>query len=324
VSVFTHIKRACALLSLAFVALHTLAQSTEPFDFEYKVISREAGAAIRPAAVFNDGRNTYVQTASGQILKPFDTEFMRQGTYLVTKGVPDVLTFYLNERLVTAMRIEATTAFNTKDDAFITGVYKRLGFIGDPKKEMFISVVSFASTNELRHIIKAIVPPGWVGKAHRDVSALKEIKFASVDGESWIDALNRALATANYYAEIDWEKKQVFIKADPPSSVASGQLVWVAPNLVRDRTGNMDWVVLPRETLLSDVLKRWGEQSGYDVRWHSKEKVPIGAGRIQAADFVEALTTVLKDVEGKGYEINAQVFSNKVVRLFDKGVSGEK
>jgi Toxin co-regulated pilus biosynthesis protein Q len=192
-------------------------------------------------------------------------------------------------------------------------------------KGLNLGVVSFATTNEFRRIIKAIVPPGWSGMATREVSVTLEMKFASVDGESWVDALNRALVQSNYYAEIDWEKKQVMVKADPPTSIASSELVWVAPQLKRDKEANFVWAVLPREKQLSDVLKRWGAAAGYDVRWATSEAVTVGgAGTIKAPDFIGAMTQMIKDANSAGYQVKAQVFSNKVVRIIDKGNKDEK
>ncbi|NPT60849.1 hypothetical protein GNZ13_41470, partial [Paraburkholderia sp. 5N] len=59
-------KHTLTIIALAVIALSASAASTDPLDFDYQI---NGNMSERPALVFNDGTDTYLQPRAGQTLK---------------------------------------------------------------------------------------------------------------------------------------------------------------------------------------------------------------------------------------------------------------
>jgi len=69
------------------------AQNNNPLDFGYEVIGPPQ---FRPSAVFNDGKDTFIQTRSDNDLDiKALTGVERRGIYLVVPGLPERVNFRL-------------------------------------------------------------------------------------------------------------------------------------------------------------------------------------------------------------------------------------
>ena len=76
-------KRTFLAITIALVCGTALGANTDPFDFDYQI---NAGNPQRPALMFNDGSNTYIQPRPGQLITAADSH--REGPYVVVAGVP--------------------------------------------------------------------------------------------------------------------------------------------------------------------------------------------------------------------------------------------
>lgn len=80
-----NLKPICAALTLLAGCHQALALGNEPFDFAYAV---SGDAAVRPALVFNDGVDTWIQPRSGAPVEVRNAPAERRGAYWVVRGLP--------------------------------------------------------------------------------------------------------------------------------------------------------------------------------------------------------------------------------------------
>lgn len=76
-------KHTLTIIALAMISLSASAASTDPLDFDYQI---NGNMTERPALVFNDGTNTYLQPRAGQTLKVAGGH--AEGPYIVVGGTP--------------------------------------------------------------------------------------------------------------------------------------------------------------------------------------------------------------------------------------------
>ncbi|MCY0852660.1 hypothetical protein [Cupriavidus sp. D39] len=88
------------------------------------------------------------------------------------------------------------------------------------------------ATLALAPMIKTIAPTGWTGTAQKDIALSEELRFATRAGENWMQALERLLAQRGLYAEVDFDRKNIALRATPPKSLeiaGSGAIAAAAP-----------------------------------------------------------------------------------------------
>src|ERR1700751_6189095 len=90
-------KHALTLIALAVFSLSASAASTDPLDFDYLI---NGNMSERPALVFNDGTDTYLQPRVGQVLKVEGGH--TEGPYIVVSGTPEVISYSVGGSSATA------------------------------------------------------------------------------------------------------------------------------------------------------------------------------------------------------------------------------
>jgi hypothetical protein len=195
------------------------AAPTDPFDFDYQVVAR---ASDRPAMIFNDGSSTYIQPRAGQQIVAGGGQ--QSGPYIVLDGVPDVVRYTTNGSEVVA-RWTRANGF-TGEPANPAGELPR-GFSGFSGRIALIGnhsglalVRQSDTTMPLAPLIKTLAPAGWTGSAQKDIALSQEMRFATRAGENWVQALERLLAQRDLYAELDFERRNIALRATAPKSLA--------------------------------------------------------------------------------------------------------
>ncbi|SDD57251.1 hypothetical protein SAMN05216345_11192 [Cupriavidus sp. YR651] len=211
--------RPLLLSALMLMANHAIAATTDPLDFDYQVVAR---AADRPALVFNDGLSTYIQPRHGQVVQAEGA--IQDGPYWVIDGVPDVLRYSVGGQPVVA-RWKRANGFTSEPAnpagdlprslAAITG---RLALIGTYAELPLVR--AGRSSLPLAQMVKALAPAGWSGTAHKDIPLTEDVSLDSRGGENWLQVLARVLEQRNLYAEVDFSRRSIALRATPPKAFA--------------------------------------------------------------------------------------------------------
>ncbi|MBN3785709.1 hypothetical protein [Burkholderia sp. Ac-20353] len=219
-------KRALTQLACVCAALigsaSTHAANTDPFDFDYEILG---GIAERPALIFNDGAKTYIQPRAGQVITADGGH--HEGPYVVIDSTPQSITYKVAGRAATARWKKANTfiggtgalaALRDDQQAGFDGFTNRLVLIGthgslEPVRPLNASM-------PVANVVKALVPQGWTGSAHKDVDLTANTAFATRDGESWMQAFDRLMSQTGLYADVDFAARHVRLLRDAPKSAA--------------------------------------------------------------------------------------------------------
>jgi hypothetical protein len=218
-------KNTLSFLTLALVALtlNARAAGTDPLDFDYEI----AGNVLqRPALVFNDGSDTYIQPRAGQGLRVDGGH--SQGPYVVVAGTPEVIHYTVGGSTATAYWKRANRFIGDKARSDVppafAGFSGRLALIG-PRTSVE-STRALSATLPLSQLVKALVPQGWTGSAQKDIDLTSSMSFATRDGENWMQSLDRLVAASDLYADVDFNAHHVALRRSAPQSVAVN---YVAP-----------------------------------------------------------------------------------------------
>lgn len=205
--------------AFALVAAHAHAADTDPLDFDYQVVAR---AADRPAMVFNDGLSTYIQPRFGQIVQADGA--IQNGPYWVVDGVPDVLRYTVNGQPVVA-RWKRANGFTSEPanpagdlPRGLAAVSGRLALIGSYAELPLVR--AGRSALPLAQMVKSIAPAGWSGTAQKDIPLTDDVSLEARTGENWLQALARVLEQRDLYAEVDFTRRNVALRATPPKAFA--------------------------------------------------------------------------------------------------------
>lgn len=210
--------RSLILGTLALAASgHASATNTDPLDFDYQVVAR---ASERPALVFNDGLSTYIQPRSGQAVHVGNA--VQAGPYWIIEGVPDVVQYTVNgqpvvarwkrSNSVTVEPVSPTTALPTPRAA----AFGRMALIGSYATLPLVR--AGRSSLPLAQMVKSIAPPGWTGTAQKEIPLTDDVFVELREGENWLQALARVLERRDLYAEVDFSKRNISLRAVPPTS----------------------------------------------------------------------------------------------------------
>jgi hypothetical protein len=209
--------RPLILSALALVATHAFAADTDPLDFDYQVVAR---AADRPAMVFNDGQSTYIQPRFGQMVQADGA--IQSGPYWIVEGVPDVLRYTVNGQPVVA-RWKRANGFTSEPanpsgdlPRSLASVSGRLALIGSYSELPLVR--AGRSSLPLAQMVKSIAPAGWSGTAQKDIPLTDEVALDVRAGENWVQALARVLEQRNLYAEVDFGRRNIALRATPPKA----------------------------------------------------------------------------------------------------------
>lgn len=209
---------------LAGISAQAFAADTDPLDFDYQVV---APTTARPAMIFNDGSSTYIQPRAGQTVVADNGQ--SSGPYIVVDGVPDVLHFTANGQMVTARWKRSNTITrepaNPSGDlpSGFTGFSGRIALIGEHGNLQLMR--SGSVTQPLAQIVKAVAPSGWTGTAQKSIALTDEMTFVTRDSENWLQALGRLLEQKGLYAEVDFGRRNIALRVEPPKSIAVGAMV---------------------------------------------------------------------------------------------------
>ncbi len=208
--------RPLLLFAIALVAGHARAADTDPLDFDYQVVAR---ASDRPALIFNDGLSTYIQPG-GQIVQA--DSGVQNGPYWVVDGVPDVVRYSANGQPVVARWKRAngftSEAGNPTGDMprSLAAVSGRLALIGAYAELPLVRAGRTALP--LAQMVKSIVPAGWSGTAQKDIPLTDDVSLDARAGENWLQALARVLEQRNLFAEVDFTRRNIALRATPPKA----------------------------------------------------------------------------------------------------------
>ncbi|MBP0623425.1 TrbG/VirB9 family P-type conjugative transfer protein [Cupriavidus consociatus] len=209
--------RSFILSALALVAAQAMAADTDPLDFDYQVIAR---AADRPAMVFNDGLSTYIQPRHGQVVQADGA--IQNGPYWVIDGVPEVVRYSVSGQPVVA-RWKRANGFTSEPanpvgdmPRSLAAISGRLAMIGNYAGQPLVR--AGRSNLPLAQMIKSIAPAGWTGTAQKDISLTDDVALDTRGGENWLQALARVLEQRNLYAEVDFTRRNIALRAGPPKS----------------------------------------------------------------------------------------------------------
>lgn len=210
---------AIVAIALSF-SLNGHAANTDPFDFDYEIVG---GIVERPALIFNDGEKTYIQPRAGQIITADGGH--SEGPYVVIDGTPETITYRVAGHEARARWTKSNTFIDTHvargamDTARADLISNRLALIGTHSN--LDAARRFIATMPVAAIVKAIVPAGWSGSAQKDVDLTGASSFETHSGENWLQALDRLMAQAGLYADVDFETRHVHLHRDPPSTAGS-------------------------------------------------------------------------------------------------------
>jgi hypothetical protein len=204
-------KQTLTLIALAVFSVSASAASTDPLDFDYQI---NGNMTERPALVFNDGTDTYLQPRAGQVLKVEGGH--TEGPYIVVSGTPEVVSYSVGGSSATA-RWKKSNSFtsergNRSGDmpAGFTGFSNRLALIG--ARARLETTRPKSATLPLAQMVKALVPQGWTGSAQKDVDLTNAQSFATRDGENWMQSLDRLLGAVDLYADVDFTAHHVTLR----------------------------------------------------------------------------------------------------------------
>ena len=221
-------KQTLTLIALAVLSLSASAASTDPLDFDYQV---NGNMTERPALIFNDGTDTYLQPRAGQNLKVEGGH--AEGPYIVVSGTPEVITFSVGGSGATARWKKANTftaeASNRNGDMPVgfAGFSNRLALIGPrPRLE---TTRPMSATLPLAQMVKSLVPQGWTGSAQKDVDLTAAQSFATRDGENWMQSLDRLLGAVDLYADVDFNAHHVTLRRAAVKSTGVNYVASAAP-----------------------------------------------------------------------------------------------
>jgi len=211
-------KRTLLALSIALLCGEAVASNTDPLDFDYQI---DASTAERPALVFNDGTDTYIQPRDGQVISSVNSH--REGPYVVVAGVPASIQYSVNGNTITAnwekgnnFTSERGNATGDLPPAF-AGFSDRLILVGS--HGALDSVQASTSKMQLSQAVKTLVPQRWTGSAAKSIDLTDSVSLTTRDGETWLEALDRLMKQTNLYAQIDFANKHVSLRDTPPKSV---------------------------------------------------------------------------------------------------------
>ncbi|CAG9180258.1 hypothetical protein LMG23992_04187 [Cupriavidus laharis] len=195
-----------------------VAADTDPLDFDYQVVAR---ASDRPALIFNDGVSTYVQPRAGQTVSADGAQ--QNGPYWVIDGVPDVVRYSVNGQPVVA-RLKRANGFTSEQSNSIAELSGRAAISGRIALIGSYTTLSLVRAGRwslpLAQTVKTIAPAGWTGTAQKDVPLTDEVSLELHSGENWLQALSRLLERRNLYAEVDFARRNIGLRAAPPKGFA--------------------------------------------------------------------------------------------------------
>ncbi|CAG9165745.1 pilus assembly protein PilL [Cupriavidus pinatubonensis] len=196
-----------------------IAADTDPLDFDYQVVAR---ASDRPALIFNDGVSTYVQPRAGQTVLADGAQ--QNGPYWVIDGVPDVVRYSVNGQPVVA-RLKRANGFTSEPSSSIAelsgsraAISGRIALIGSYTTLPLVRAGRWSLP--LAQTVKTIAPTGWTGTAQKDIPLTDEVSLELHSGENWLQALSRLLERRNLYAEVDFGRRNIGLRASPPKGFA--------------------------------------------------------------------------------------------------------
>jgi hypothetical protein len=221
-------KHTLTFIALAVISLSASAASTDPLDFDYQI---NGNVSERPALVFNDGTDTYLQPRAGQTLKV--DRGHAEGPYIVVPGTPEVIGYWVGGASATARWKKANSFTSERGNANgdmpvgFAGFSNRLALIGArPRLE---STRPMSATLPLSQLVKALVPQGWTGSAQKDVDLTTAQSFATRDGENWMQSLDRLLGSVDLYADVDFDTRHVSLRRAAAKSTGVNYVASAAP-----------------------------------------------------------------------------------------------
>jgi hypothetical protein len=221
-------KHTLTIIALTVISLSAAAASTDPLDFDYQI---NGNMNERPALVFNDGTDTYLQPRAGQTLKVDGGH--AEGPYIVVRGTPEVISYSVGGGNATARWTRANSFTADRGNASgdmptgFTGFSNRLALIG--ARPRLQSTRAMNVTLPLSQLVKALVPQGWTGSAQKDVDLTSAQSFATREGENWMQSLDRLLGTEDLYADVDFNSHHVTLRRAATKSTAVNYVASIAP-----------------------------------------------------------------------------------------------
>ena len=278
------------LLSTSITAYSDI---NEPFDFGYSI----DGKNKRPVAVFNDGKNTFIQVA-GSPKVSFNNvtlgDVTLRGPYYVVKGIPSTIEGISDGELFSikwqgasndALSIENDRNKSDFADKTFYGTYGRIAFINGIPADVGI-VNQLPQNLQLKEVIKALAPHGWTGSADRSINVTQSVKLNSKTGESWVIVLDRLMQNLGVWVEIDSQKQNLYLRDAPPKGFSvvlenKTQKRQIQNVTVGDLPRSNDYRPLEIETPLSNPslsnvnLARIGRNDGYLILTLLDSKKPM-------------------------------------------------
>ncbi|MXN76502.1 hypothetical protein GR157_17380 [Burkholderia sp. 4701] len=257
-----HTIKLLACAASAIVCATASAANTDPFDFDYDILS---GISERPALIFNDGAKTYIQPRAGQVIVAEGGH--TEGPYVVVEGTPASITYKVGAHSATARWKKANTFIGgtgalaaMKDDqpAGFDGFTNRLVLIGT--RTALSPVRALHASMPVGNVVKSLVPQGWTGSAQKDVDLTTSELFGTRDGENWMQALDRLMTQTGLYADVDFGSRHIRLHRDPPKSAA---LNYASSNRDADEAGLNSVVarVSAEPAPASSLAERFGAQA---------------------------------------------------------------
>jgi hypothetical protein len=98
----------------------------------------------------------------------------------------------------------------------LASVSGRLALIGNYADLPLVRVGR--SSLPLAQMVKSIAPAGWSGTAQKDIPLTDDVSLDAKAGENWVQALARVLEQRNLYAEVDFVRRNISLRATPPKA----------------------------------------------------------------------------------------------------------
>lgn len=222
---------------------------------------------------------------------------------------------------------------------------KVVTYVGSPSPQIPVLVGSASQVN-VTQAIRQIVPGDWRVTFDQDwkQDRTNDVPVDWVGGISWISVLDDVASSAKLLAEADWTTRTVYIAPMPPAlvqklederpksaeeiaqmkAVAAAQAEAEKNRIAAEKAAEAErircqWTVTKDDNLLSEVVKRWGKQAGYNTVFMEAQDDPILRGAATFCGTINEATVKLlnsipdRPVKAKFYE------GNKAIQLLSAG-----
>lgn len=199
--------------------------------------------------------------------------------------------------------------FSTARTSLVRGDIKtqdaQFRVIGTPEKK-FPAKDGFGRDLSLTEALGQLVPRDYALRAY---GVSDSQRFSWRGGADWVSILRDMMSDMPGMAiEVNHIERVVQISANTllTASASRGDSQEVA---------GKTWEIRTSDVTISRSLRRWGEESGYQVIWESPKDFPVMASAAFSGSFQDALKAVIESLSKTDSPMQATYYVNGVVHI---------